>query len=543
MGANARATGTTGRDPLRYSGDKHRAVSVQSDKTCICRARPPLWHHRPMNVPDQPLYRQLAGHYRRSIESGVLRPGDRMPSMRAFMRQHDVSLATATESYRVLERESLIEARPREGYFVRAANANTLPAAREPDWQDATHREPLVAQFVGMHAAISALVARFQQVPDALNLGGVTAADALFPGEELQKIAVRILRRRPDLLTSPGHERGDPQLRAVIARRALAAGFAVHADEIVMTNGGTEAVNLALRAVTQPGDTVAVESPCFYGLLQVLESLGLRALEIPASPTTGLSVEALEFALQQHPELKAVVVVPHLQNPLGCVMPDAHKQRIVELCTQAGVAVIEDDPYRELVEGETAPRALKAWDSAGTVIHCTSFNKTLAPGMRVGWMAGGRWHARIAMLKFSQSRLNEPLSQAVLAEFLQSQAHERHLRRLRERLRAQRERMAQGIGAAFPEGTRFTPPAGGLAFWIELPRHVSSMALFDAALAERIRIMPGTVFSNSGRFEHCIRVSCPGPLPHSADDALLRIGAIAHRLARENALPGAGAKA
>ncbi|MBN3852874.1 PLP-dependent aminotransferase family protein [Paraburkholderia sp. Ac-20340] len=485
-----------------------------------------------MNVSDQPLYRQLAGHYRRSIESGVLRPGDRMPSMRAFMRQHDVSLATATESYRVLEREALIEARPRAGYFVRAT-ASTLPAAREPNWQESAAEPQFVAQFVGIHANISALVARWQQVPDALNLGGVTAADALFPGEALQKIAVRTLRHRPDLLTSPGHERGDPRLRAVIARRALAAGFTVHPDEIVMTHGGIEAVNLALRAVTQPGDTVAVESPCFYGLLQVLESLGLRALEIPASPTTGLSVDALDFALRQQAGVKALVVVPHLQNPLGCVMPDAHKQRIVELCAQAGVAVIEDDPYRELVESETPPRALKSWDTQGVVIHCTSFNKTLAPGMRVGWMAGGRWHSRIAMLKFAQSRLNEPLSQAVLAEFLQSQAHERHLRRLRERLALQRARMAQGIGAGFPDGTRFTPPAGGMAFWIELPKGVESMALFDAALAERIRIMPGTVFSNSGRFDRFIRISCPGPDPQSADAALARIGAIAHRLAAQ----------
>ncbi|MBB3256715.1 DNA-binding transcriptional MocR family regulator [Paraburkholderia bannensis] len=489
---------------------------------------------------QQPLYRQLAGQYRRSIESGVLRAGDRMPSMRAFMRQHEVSLATATESYRVLEREALIEARPREGYFVRAV-ASTLPAAREPEWQSDWQPEwqearLAQAQFVGIHANISALVARWQQVPDALNLGGVTAADALFPGEALQKIAVRTLRHRPDLLTAPGHERGDPRLRAVIARRALTAGFTVHPDEIVMTHGGTEAVNLALRAVTQPGDTVAVESPCFYGLLQVLESLGLRALEIPASPTTGLSVEALEFALRQQAgesQVKALVVVPHIQNPLGCVMQDAHKQRIVELCSEAGVAVIEDDPYRELVESDAPPRALKSWDTQGDVIHCTSFNKTLAPGMRVGWMAGGRWHSRIAMLKFAQSRLNEPLSQAVLAEFLQSQAHERHLRRLRERLALQRARMAQGISASFPAGTRFTPPRGGMAFWIELPPGVDSMALFDAALSERIRIMPGTVFSNSNRFDRFIRVSCPGPDPQSADAALARLGAIAHRLAAQ----------
>ncbi len=474
-----------------------------------------------------PLYQQLAAHYRRTIEAGALRPGDRMPSVRAFMRQHSVSLATATESYRLLERDALIEARARSGYFVRARAACALPPASEPDWQT----QPASAQFVGIHAAISAIVARCQQAPHALNLGGATAAEALFPGAQLQKTALRLLRSRADLLTAPGHERGDPELRALIARRALGAGIAVSPDDIVTTHGGIEAVNLALRAVAQPGDTVAVESPCFFGLLQVLESLGLRALELPTSPSTGLSIDALELALRTHPDLKAVVVVPHLQNPLGCVMPDEHKARIVSLCAQAGIAVIEDDPYRELVEGELSPQSLKAWDRDGTVIHCTSFNKTLAPGMRVGWMTGGRWHARIAMLKFAQTRHNEPLSQAVLADWLQTQAHERHLRRLRERLRMQRERMAQQIANAFPAGTRFSPPRGGLSLWIELPRVVSSMALFDAALADGIRIMPGAVFSNSGRFDHFIRVSCPGPEPESADAAVVRLGALATQLA------------
>jgi DNA-binding transcriptional MocR family regulator len=523
------------RKACRNSGAFSAAVPVPMRGKCICRGARRLRHDRSMTASQPPLYRRLAAHYQQSIEKGALRPGDRMPSMRAFMRQHEVSLATAIETYRLLERQALIVARPRAGYFVcapiapRVRRAPALPPVAEPDWQSA----PPDARFVGIHTAISAIVARWQQVPGALNLAGVTASEALFPGAELQKIALRVLRRQPDLLTAPGHEQGDPALRAVIARRALAAGISLSADDIVMTHGGTEAVNLALRAVAQPGDTVAVESPCFYGLLQVLESLGLRALEIPVSPSTGLSVEALEFALRQHPQLKAVVVVPHLQNPLGCVMPDAHKARIVELCAQAGVALIEDDPYRELVEGQAPPQAIKAWDTDGTVIHCTSFNKTLAPGMRVGWMSGGRWHARIAMLKFAQTRHNEPLSQAVLAEYLQTQAHERHLRRLREKLRAQRERMAQVIAAAFPQGTRFTPPQGGLAFWIELPRHVASLALFDAALAEGIRIMPGTVFSNAGRFDHFIRVSCPGPEPHTADEAVLRIGALACALARE----------
>ncbi|HEX7912861.1 MAG TPA: PLP-dependent aminotransferase family protein [Paraburkholderia sp.] len=479
-------------------------------------------------LPDsQPLYRQLADQYRRAIGSGVLRPGDRMPSMRAFMQRHGVSLATATESYRVLERDALIDARPRAGYFVRVPPAAGLPAAAEPDLAV----PPGAAQFVGIHSAISSIVSTFQRYPDALNLGGATASPDLYPTEALQKAALRALRKRPTLLTAAGHDQGDPELRAVIARRALDAGIQIGADDLIMTHGGIEAVNLALRAVTQPGDTVAVESPCFFGLLQALESLGLRALEIPASPSTGLAIEALAFALQTHPDIKAVVVVPNLQNPLGSVMPDAHKARLVELCAQAGVALIEDDPYRELADAAQPPKSLKAWDTDGTVIHCTSFNKTVAPGMRVGWINGGRWHPRIGMLKFAQSRHNEQLSQVVLGEFLATNAYERHLRRLRDRLRIQRERMAAALAASFPDGTRFTPPGGGMFFWIELPRGTSSALLFEAALKEGIRIMPGTVFSNSGRFDHFIRLSCPSTDMDLADEAVRRLGRLAGRIA------------
>lgn len=474
-----------------------------------------------------PLYRQLAEQYTRAIDTGVLRPGDRMPSVRAFMQRHGVSLSTATESYRALERATLIEARPRSGYFVRKRVTARLPGVPEPDPRDA----PASAQFVGIHTAISALVAKFQRVPDALDLGGATASADLYPTDALQKAALRALRRQPTLVTAAGPDAGDPALRGIIARRALESGIQMTADDIIMTHGCIESVNLALRAVTKPGDTVAVESPCFFGLLQVLESLGLKALEIPASPTTGIAIDTLEFALQTHAGIVAVVVVPTLQNPLGSVMPDAHKARLVDLCARAGIALIEDDPYRELVDTDQPVKPMKAWDTDGTVIYCTSFNKTLAPGMRVGWMNGGRWHPRIGMLKFAQTRHNEQLSQVVLAEFLETNAYERHLRRLRDRLRAQRARMSEAIAMSFPEGTRFTLPDGGMFFWIELPQTVSSMDLFDAALDAGIRVMPGTVFSNSARFDHFIRMSCPFADMDLTDEAVRKLGMLATAVA------------
>ena len=302
-------------------------------------------------------------------------------------------------------------------------------------------------------------------------------------------------------------------------------------DEVLVTNGCIEALNLALRAVTQPGDVVAVESPTFYGLLQVLESLGLRALEIPTSPQSGLSVEALELALQTYDGIKAVVVIPHLQNPLGSVMPDAHKERLVTLCESQGIALIEDDTYSDLLDVDNPLRAIKSWDRSGNVIHCASLHKILAPGMRLGWISAGRWHARVEMLKYAQTRNNEVLSQLGAGEFMASGAYDRHLRRLRTALREQRERTAEAIAAYFPAGTRLNLPNGGLQLWVELPGACPSAQVFDTALREGILVAPGWLFSNSPRCDHYLRINCGWPFDQVVDGALKRVGQIVGTLA------------
>jgi DNA-binding transcriptional MocR family regulator len=277
-----------------------------------------------------------------------------------------------------------------------------------------------------------------------------------------------------------------------------------------------------------------VESPTFYGLLQVLESLGLRALEIPTSPLTGMSIDALELAIRTYDNIKAVVVVPHLQNPLGSIMPDAHKQRLVQLCEASAITLIEDDTYSELVSENTrgnAPlRAMKSWDRTGNVIYCASLHKILAPGMRLGWMAPGRWQARIEMLKFSQTRSNEELSQLAAADFIASPDYDRHLRHLRSTLLNQRQHTAETIANHFPEGTRLTVPDGGLSLWVEMPQQLSSKRVFDAALQEQILVSPGLMFSNSLRFDPFLRISCGWPVDKDVEQALRRLGQIVTQL-------------
>lgn len=447
------------------------------------------------------LYRRIATQYLAAIRAGTLRAGDRFPSVRQLMRTHEVSLATALQACRQLEDEGWLEARARSGYFVRHPRRTALPPAAE-----ARTRPIDPAAYVGISAHVSQILARGQRQPAAVNFALAVAPPSLYPGDALARVMQRKLRLAPDLLTTMTRRHGHPLLRAALARRALERGITAAPEEIVITQGCTEAVNLALRAVTQPGDTVALESPTFYGLLQIVEALGLRAIELPTSPRDGLSVEALQFALESDASIRAVVVMPSLHNPLGCTMPDERKAALVSLCGARGVALIEDDIYGEMTDAP--PRALKHWDTQGHVIHCSSLNKILAPGLRLGWMLAGRWQARVEMLKYTQSRFPEELAQATVAEFLASPAYERHVRRLRDALRAHRDAYADRVATHFPAGTRVTLPDGGMLLWLQLPEGASGDALFAAALERGIKIAPGSMFSSSRRFEGYVRLGC-----------------------------------
>lgn len=476
------------------------------------------------------LYRRLAADYQRTIEQGVLQAGDRMPSVRVFMRRHRVSLATALQTLRYMEEQGHLEARPRVGYFVRGAQPDGLLHAAEPDLSRPVPPVPH-QPYAGIGERISLLLEQGRRSGARVDLGGATPPPALFDHVLLNRTAVGLLREKPDLLVRGRALHGaHPLFQQAMARRAMAAGIAVAAAEVLPTTGNSEAVTLALKAVAEVGDVVALESPSYYGLLQVIESLQMQALEIPCSPRTGLSLEALELALRTQPRLKAVVVVPELQMPLGSCMPDEHKARLVELCTAHGLALIEDDSYSMFVEGERPVRSLKSWDTQGRVIYCEAFNKSMAPGLRQGWMSAGLWHARVQMLKFAQSRDTQPLAQLLAAACVGSPAHQRALQRLRVSLRRQREAMARLVARYFPIGTRLSLPPGGLCLWLEFPEGVSSTELFTLALAKGIRIAPGSMFSNTGRYERCMCLGCVHPVDAVIEQACREVGALAHSL-------------
>lgn len=488
--------------------------------------------------PDRlPLYQQWADHYQQAVALGVLPVGSRLPSVRELMQRHGISLSTALQVLRTLEERGCVEARPRIGYFVREPAGSQFEAASDPD-----PGQPVVCLddahlFAGINERISLILEKGRRAQVRVDLGAAMPAASLFDGAALNRIGMGLLRDYPDILVQGSSRPGThPEFQAVMARRALEAGVQVAPQEVMSTVGNSEAVNLGLAAVAERGDVVAVESPTFYGLLQAVEAKNLRALEIPSSSRTGISLEALELAVRQEPRLRAVVVVPHLQMPNGAIMPDEHKQRLVDFCVQHRLALIEDDIYREFVERDGVSRPLKAWDRTGQVIYCVSFNKTVAPGLRQGWMNGGRWHNRVQMLKFAKTRNMQVWGQLLAARCLDSAAHDRHLRRLRTQLKLQRERSVQAVARHFPPGTRLNIPAGGLSLWAELPPGVSSSLLFEQALALGIRIAPGSMFSNTGRYERFLRFSCGLPFTEEVEWAFAELGRLVHAMVEADPL-------
>jgi len=449
------------------------------------------------------LYLNLARTLAEQIDQGHFRPGDRMPSVRALARRHQCSIASIVAALRRLEDDGRIEARPRSGFFVRArplAPALAAPAPAAPRPSPVTGQE-LVLRLV-QAANDPAIIQLGAAVPDASFIPTQAVAAALARAARDQRVKANSYEFPPGL----------PALRRQLARRMAEASVTLHPDEIVVTDGCQEGLTLALRAVTVPGDVVAVESPTFYGLLQVIDALGLKALEIPAHPRDGLSPEALELALDRWP-VRACVVVPNFSNPLGYCLSDERKARLVALLGSRGIPLIEDDVYGDLGFGPRRPPACRAFAEGGDVLYCASLSKTLSPGLRIGWVAAGRHRERVEYLKYVTNLAAPTAPQIAAAELLESGRYERHLRRVRGDYARAVARMSDAVTRCFPEGTRVSRPEGGFVIWIELPAGLPAagregFALAHRALAAGISIAPGPIFSATGKYRNCLRLSC-----------------------------------
>ncbi len=471
--------------------------------------------------PDEAfLYEQLATTISKLIDVGTLKPGDRLPSVRKLSKKRGVSISTVLQAYRHLEDCCLVEARPQSGFYVRpqVRNRPTEPQITAP---------PLAVTEVEVSDLVMKVLESVAD-PDVVPLGAAIPSPDLLPTARLNRVLASVARRAgPEINTYLLPQGYDP-LRQEIARRALDWGCSLSRDDFIITCGCLQALSLCLRAVARAGDTIAVESPAYFGVLQLIESLHMKTLEIPTSPRDGIDVEALERCIEKE-AVTACLVTPNFHNPLGSLMPEAHKKALVDLCARHQVPLIEDDLYGDLYFEPPRPKSLKAYDRDGNVLQCSSFSKTLAPGYRIGWVAPGRFAPEVRRAKLASTISTAAPLQMALAEFLRQGGYDRHLRTLRRAFANNLERMTQAVGEYFPEGTRATRPLGGFVLWVELPERVNALALFREAVKHRISIAPGPIFSSTGQYDQCIRLSGGHSWSDRIEQALQTLGRLAGR--------------
>ena len=485
---------------------------------------------RSLSPGSVPLYQKFADDLAESIRAGVLQPGERVTSVRVASKQYKLSVTTVVRAYALLESQGIIESHPQSGYFVRQPLPGMQTKTSEKKVVHPTHPASQEPHEVDVSRLVLATLKTIQQ-DGTIPLGSPYPNPVLFPSQRIGQYASKLTRNTASGSASvfndlpPGH----PELLRQIARRYLETGLNVNPEDMVITVGATEAINLCLQAVARPGDTIAVETPTFYAMLHAIERMSMRAVEIPTDPVTGIDVDALE-ALLQSQKIAACMVMPNFQNPSGSMMPDTNKQRLVELAHRYDMPLIEDAVYSELFYGSAHPTSLKTYDRDGLVLHCSSFSKSLSSAYRVGWAIPGRYRSQVEKLKFLNTLATPTIPQRAIAAYLTQGGYERHLRRVRRSLLQQRDLMRHFILRFFPAGTQVSEPAGGYILWICLPSGVDAMELYRRCLALGITIAPGRIFASSNDYRNFIRLNYSYSWSKEIEQALKTIGKLAAQL-------------
>lgn len=470
-------------------------------------------------------YRFLAEEIEQKIMNGTYQPGERLPSIRKLHKQSNLSISTIYHAYMELESMGLVEARPKSGYYV---NPLALQNLKAPRFKKVSFPPKKVRLSSMMNSVISAI-----SNPYLLPLGSTVADSELMPFKHFSRILKDLSHADVKSMISYSLSEGLPELRRQIALRTVGVLEGITPEDIIITNGCMEAVALSLLAIARPGDTIAIETPTNFGFLQLLQELGLLVMEVPADPRYGVDLDELENIFRRN-SIKACLLIPNFHNPLGAFMPDDHKIRLIQLINEYEIPVIEDDISSELHFERKHPMPLKSFDQEDRVITCSSFSKTLAPGLRIGWVIPGkRLMEKIQNLKAATTVSTSTLDQYLVSKYLAEGAFERHLRRLRTTLKKQVVRTALAIQKHFPSGTRLAIPDGGTLLWVELPPQVAGLKVYRKALDHHIAIIPGVVCSNSRQFENFIQMSCGSPFTEDLDRGIVRLGEIVSDLSRQ----------
>ncbi|PIF43884.1 DNA-binding transcriptional MocR family regulator [Chryseobacterium sp. 52] len=442
------------------------------------------------------LYLKIAKSFTEQIKSETLLCGDRLPSLRSAQKLYNVSLNTVKQAYMELESLSLVESRPKYGYFVSQTFPRKLALPSVAPMKLAEKKntpEDLIGKVFGTLDGTD--VTQF-----ALGIPG----KSFLPLAKLKKSMVNVIKRKNDSGTDYEPVQGNEYLRREVAKWALVLEGKISEDDFVITSGAMNAVYTCLMAVTKPGDSVAVESPVYFGVLQAIQQLGLKVVEIPTHPIYGVDLDALKKVL---PTLSACCFVTNFNNPLGFQMPDENKKELVRLITEYNVPLIEDDIYGNLYFGAERPKPCKFYDEAGLVMWVGSVSKTLAPGYRVGWVAPGKFKEKVIRQKLVQTVCSPSLYPEVIADFLEHGRYDHHLRMFRNKLYANYLQIQKSVTQYFPDNTKISEPKGGFMLWLELDKRICTEDLYDEAMSHKINFAPGRMFSQYNQYQNCMRLN------------------------------------
>lgn len=461
------------------------------------------------------IYRKIAGNLEKKILDGVLKTGNKLPSLRTISNEYGVSISSILQAYYMLESKGLIEARPQSGYFVTYCNKlfpNVIATSKPNNASEPDETENIISK-------VYSEIGKHENLPLSLGVPSIE----LLPVAKLNKSLIQATRELENSGIMYEPVEGNVRLRRQIARYSYTWGGNLNEDEVIATSGCMNALAYCMMALASKGDTIAVESPVYFGILQLAQSLGLNVLELPTNAQTGIEIDALEKELKNN-RIQLCLLVSNFSNPLGSCMPDEHKKRVVSLLEYYNVPLIEDDLYGDVYFGSQRPKSCKTFDESGNVLWCGSFTKTLAPGYRVGWVAPGKFKDKIIKTKQFHTIASTTLTQEAIGSFLENGRYENHLRKLRNTLHANSLNFLRTIGQNFPEDTKVSRPQGGFILWLELNKNVDTLKLYELAIRHKISIAPGRMFTLQKQYNNCVRLSYGSHWNERIEEGLIKLG-------------------
>lgn len=429
------------------------------------------------------------------IVAGILKPGDKLPSVRRIKEEYKLSISSVQSGYDYLVFKGLVTAIPRSGYVV-ALQSDKTRETIHPDLLPIP-RDPIFRKNV-------VLTSLAQQQAEFASLNAATPSDFFIPQKLVLRTMQQVIREKGASLLRYYPINGTAELRDLLSKRSAEHGARALSEELLITDGASQALYIALSVTTLPGDIIAVESPCVFSVLEIIANLRLKTIEIPIKGKLGFDTDYLKHVCT-HNAVKAILLTPNFHNPTGILMADDRKREILSIAQEHDIPIIENDIYGDLYFHNTRPSNIRNFDDTGSVITISSFAKTIAPGIRLGWMAAGRFFSKAERLKFALGRSVSPLNQEVITKLLTTSSYERHLRNFRRQLERQSIQLVGQFRAHFPEGTYTEMPQGGYSIWNKLPANIDMQRFYTQCETLGIHLTPGSTFSFTDTYDHCFR--------------------------------------